>query len=330
MKAERRTDAGSGSYGEDLALGGGPRGKGPPEALRALAARLPISVSDEAAKLLSAWALILVLLIIDWSWASRAGLTFVGWESVVPALGFLGSVGVFYDVSGRSRRLAGAGHYTTLWVAFSAVGCILTYLVVTLRMPLRDAEFAAIDAALGFDWSACYRFMAAHPLLRLPFASAYASFLPQNIGSIFWFSHIGRNDRNSELLWTAMLSLIITAIISGLLPALGPDAQPDWTLVVLGIRHGTASSFALGDMKGIIVLPSFHTVMAVLFMYAHRPPVRSFLFITILNGLMLLATPIEGHHYLIDVITGAAIAALCIAIERGLNRTRSAATEPIE
>jgi PAP2 superfamily protein len=332
MKAEQRAEAGSGSYTEDLAVGRDARGKRPSEALRVLAARLSISVSDEGARLLSAWALIVVLLIIDWSWARRAGLTFVGWRNVVPALGFLGSVGVFYSASGRNPRLADAGHYASLWVAFSVAGAVLTYLVATLRLPLRDAELARIDAVLGFDWFGWSRFIATHRLLKLPLAIAYATFLPQIIGSVIWFSHIQRSDRNSELLRMAMPSLLITAVISAIIPAVGPyfpGRQPDWSLALLAIRDGTASSFALNDLKGIITLPSFHTVMAVLLVYAHRPPVRSFLPIATLNFLMLLATPAEGHHYLIDVITGAAVAALCIAVERSVARARRAASVPI-
>jgi len=330
MKTELPANPGFDPYGESSRINGDayPRSAPPDDSrldrrrrtlLDILAARLSFRADDDTRNLLRAWTVIVVLGVIDRFWADRAGLTFVGWRAIAPGLGFIGSVAVFYDISGRNRRLAGASHYVALWVGLSIAGCILTYLMATLRLPLRDADLARIDAALGFDWFAWSRFVGAHPLLRLPLAIAYASFLPQIIGSVMWFSHIGRDDRNRELLWAGMLSLLITAVVSGLLPALGPffpGHAPDWSLALLAIRDGTASKFALGDLKGIITMPSFHTVMAILLIYSHRPPVRSFSLIAILNVMMLLGTPAAGHHYLIDMIAGAAVAALSIAIVR--------------
>ena len=46
---------------------------------------------------------------------------------------------------GRRRQLCAA-----LWVAFSAAGAISTYLAATFAMPLRDAQFVAIDSSMGF------------------------------------------------------------------------------------------------------------------------------------------------------------------------------------
>jgi hypothetical protein len=300
-----------------------------PRSLRDLFAAWSPVLYEDAPAILGAWALIASLAALDWWWADRAGLNFTGWAEIGRALTFLGGVGVFYDVSGRNDRLANVGHYTTLWVSFSIVGCILTYLVVTFRMPLRDAQFAAIDASLGFNWWAWSHFLAAHRFLRLPLKLAYATFLPQIIGSVFWFSHVERDDRNSELLWTAMIALLMTALIAGLLPALGPEAPLEWKQVILGIRDKTTLSFALTNMQGIVTLPSFHTVMAILLIYAHRPPLRSFRFIVALNVLMLLSTPAEGHHYLVDMIAAAGVAALSIAIVRRFPRTRSHAFQPL-
>ncbi len=272
--------------------------------------------------------LTLVLGGLDWIWAERTGLAFVGWLRVACILIFPLAVGFFYGYSGRNRRLSDAGNYAALWVAFSIAGAIFTYLAATLGMPLRDAEFVAIDAAMGFHWLAWSRFIAAHRAIQLPLFIAYFTFLPQIVGSILYFAHSEQTGRNAELIWIAIVSLILTTIISALLPAVGPyvhfyGMQTDDIVALMSLRAHGARSFVINSLKGIITFPSFHTVLAIAFIYVHRPPSRSFVPLAILNGLMLIAIPSEGHHYLIDMISGAVVAAVCIAIVRAAMGVRS-------
>lgn len=258
---------------------------------------------------------------LDWIWAERTGLAFVGWRRVICGLIFLLAVGGFYGYSGRSRRLADAGNYAALCVAFSALGAVLTYLAATFAMPLRDAEFAAIDAAMGFHWLPWFRFIRAHRELELLLFIAYGTFVPQIVASILYFAHTEQTDRNTELIWNTMVALMLTTIVSVLLPAVGPyvyfyGRRTDYSEVLMSLRDRAAQTFVILTLKGIITFPSFHTVLAVVFIYVHRPPSRLFVPIAILNGLMLISIPSEGHHYLIDVICGAVVAALSIAIVR--------------
>ena len=265
--------------------------------------------------------LTLVLGGVDWIWADRVGLVFTGWTQVACILMFLLAVGILYGYTGRDRRLSDAGNYAALWVAFSAAGAIFTYLAATLAMPLRDAEFVAIDAAMGFDWLAWSGFIDAHRAIQLPLFIAYFTFLPQIVVSILYFAHTRQTARNAELIWIAMLSLILTTIVSALLPAVGPyvyfyGRQTEDIVVLMSLRTSGPHPFPFSRLSGIITFPSFHTVLAIAFIYVHRPPSRSFIPVAILNGLMLIAIPSEGHHYLIDVISGAVVAAVCIAIVR--------------
>ncbi|MGH7934193.1 MAG: phosphatase PAP2 family protein [Candidatus Binataceae bacterium] len=237
------------------------------------------------------------------------------------AVAFLGSISLFYGITGRSRRLADTAHYAALWLAFSAVGVVFTYLMADLRMPLWDARFARMDAALGFDWPAWLSLIAAHRPLKYLLEVAYSSLLPQIIFSIIYLSHIERPELNHELLFAAFVSLVITSVLSGLLPALGAKVyfrglHPGYLPDLLALRSGTASRFVLPKMQGIVTMPSFHAALAILFIYAHRPPARSCIPIALLNILMLLSLPSAGGHYLVDMIAGAAIAALSIAIVR--------------
>ncbi len=297
------------------------------DALRTEEASGQIETGEDRGNLLWAWVLTLVLGGLDWICADRVGLAFVGWMRVACVLISLLAVGFLYGYSGRSRRLSDAGHYAALWVAFSAAGAIFTYLAATPAMPLRDAEFIALDAAMGFHWLGWSRFIWAHRVIHLPLFVAYATFLPQIVGSILYFAHTEQTDRNAELIWIAMLSLIVTAIVSALLPAVDPyvhfyGRQTEYNAVLMSLRAGGAHTFVINSLQGIITFPSFHTVLAIAFIYVHRPPSRSFIPVAILNGLMLIAIPSEGHHYLSDVISGAVVAAICIAIVRAALRQR--------
>ena len=116
-----------------------------------------------------------------------------------------------------------------------------------------------------------------------------------------------------------MLSALISAVIAGLLPAIGPfipGTLPNFSVALLAVRSGTVSHIDVTQLKGIVTMPSFHTVLAILFTYAHRPPSRSFIPVAILNLVMLISIPFAGHHYVIDMIAGAALAAVTIAIVR--------------
>ncbi len=280
-----------------------------------------IETGKDRGALLAGWALTLLLGGVDLIWADRLGLRFVGWTRVSCIVILLLAVGFIYGYSGRSRRLSDAGNYAAMWVAFSAAGAISTYLFATIAMPLRDAEFVAIDASMGFHWLPWFQFFQSHRVIELPLFLAYFTFLPQIVGSILYFAHSEQTVRNAEMIWIAMPALIVTTIVSAVLPAVGPYVHffgrqtPD-IVVLMSLRAGGAHTFAIDRMQGIITFPSFHTILAIVFIYVHRPPSRSFLPVAILNGLMILGIPSEGHHYLIDMISGGVIAAGCIAIVR--------------
>ena len=273
---------------------------------------------------------IAVLAICDWLWATHAGLSFGHWTLSAVLVALLFAVGFFYDSIRRSKPLADMGLYGGLWVVFTFAAAILTYLMATLGFALRDAELAQMDSALGFSWPAWFGLVNAHLWLKRLFVVAYASLLPELVATIIYFAHVGRSDRNAELWWGALVSLLITATISGICPAAGafvffgvPEhAQATYLPHLLALRDGTGSTFLVNEMQGIISMPSYHTVLAILVAYAYRGCGRVFTLALLLNGVMLLSIPSEGGHYLIDVVAGGAIAAVTIAITRAAARTR--------
>ena len=88
--------------------------------------------------------------------------------------------------------------------------------------------------------------------------------------------------------------------------------------VFLGLRDGSVRELMAVGAEGIITFPSLHSALAVILIAAFWPvPVARWIG-AVLNILMLAATPIEGSHYLVDVLAGVVIAVLCLGLARAL------------
>jgi PAP2 superfamily len=264
-----------------------------------------------------------------------AGLGFEGFARPATWIACLLTVAVLCSVLRKLPGLAELAAYLALWIGFSLVGGICTYLAGTASRPLADGALAAFDTSFGFDWTAWVHAIRSWPVLNALLHTAYGSLFPQVIGSIVLFS-VGRIEgRNQELLCGAAISLLLVTFGSVLFPALGPWVQaadstlrtaPGYVPDLLTLRGGASLPFVLSRMEGIVSFPSYHTVLAILFIYAHRGIRWSFPVIAVLNGVMLVSVPAEGPHYLADILAGALVAALAIWLARTLCRARSRPT----
>ena len=271
----------------------------------------------------ASWAALAMLSVIDYLGAAYFGLTFTGPQATMyVCAGILTVSLLFYGMFGRVSRVGEMTRYLALWIASVPVANVFTYLLASLRFPVIDRELERFDRMLGFDWLIWYDYVNAHSAVKFVLHAAYASMILQVIFSILYFSHRDESHRNHRLWCTAMLALIITTIVSGIFPALGSyayygvvDAQHGFHLDDLrALLAGTLGSTSLDRIKGIITLPSYHAVCAVLLTYIYRQQVLMLLWAAPLNVLMLVATLSEGGHYLADLWAGAAVAVLCILI----------------
>jgi hypothetical protein len=271
------------------------------------------------------WIALVVLSIINYLGAKSNGLTFTDPEYYMITLAVLASTCLlFYGIFGHNSRVGEMIRYLALWLAYTLAGSIFTYLLASLCFPLVDSRLDSFDKALGFHWLDWYNFVNAHSVVKFVLVNAYTSMTLQIAFSIVFFSHLEKSDSNNELWWIAIISLVITTIISGVLPAMGTfeyygvvDAKHGTHLRDLhALRDGIITSFSLEYIQGIVTLPSFHTVMAILLVYIYRDQ-RHMLFIAVpLNLLMLVSIPSEGGHYLGDMLAGCIVAALSIWIAR--------------
>ncbi len=210
----------------------------------------------------------------------------------------------------------------------------LTYVAAAAGFPLQDANLLAIDRALGFDWPGYVYFVDRHPEL--------AAWLSYGYGMIRWpifaipvvLAAAHRYQRIAEFSLAFALALIATTIISGLVPAIGVYQEIGLDPAVLKhieprayllqvrdlapVRDGVLRHLDLINLAGIVTFPSFHAASAALYAWAFWP-VRWMRPIAVLaNAAMLASTPIDGGHYLIDLIAGIAIAVLAISAARRL------------
>jgi hypothetical protein len=293
------------------------------------AARIWIAVRHDPDYILRAWGAILLLCAVDWMWAEYAGLQFAGFMPAVKWVAMMAALGFAIDYFGRVRPAAEAAHYSALWIAFAVSLVVYSYVVATLRMPLWDTRFERADLALGFNWAAGYDWiMSSSKLNRFILEHAYNSLMVQVFVSIGFFAIIGRADRNRELLWIGMLAVVLSVTLSGPFPAVGPYTTggiPHWSEAMLKIRDGSVTKFTPLQLTGIVAFPSCHALMAVLLVYVHRPPLKTFWPVLVLNILMISAAPFAGHHYLVDLIAGSAMVAIAAPIIHAAMRPRSRA-----
>ncbi len=266
---------------------------------------------------------ILAIVLGTAAWSHLLGFRLAGLTTVMAVLSLLGALTLLYTTVRPCAGLAEMSAYAALWVAFTASGCLLTYLCASLAAPLQDNLLHVGDRMLRFDWLAWAQLLHSHPAINCVLRLAYYSLIAQIAGSIIFFAFIRAEGRNALLLGSAVLSLLLTSTISAALPALGPAVTigvpwptdlryvPD----VLAMRDGRRLSWMLADLQGIICFPSYHTVMAVLLARAHWR-LRSFWPVAVLNSVMLLSVPSEGNHYLVDMLGGGIVAIASLAVMR--------------
>lgn len=219
-------------------------------------------------------------------------------------------------------RLATIAEWSLIWLVFSVTAAILTYAAATRDAPLYDSELAALDRALGFDWPGWVAIVRAHRLAFVVLQAAYNSLLPQILMTVAWFAWRRGEPRIAELIGNVTVALVLTTAIFCLFPAFGPGVGvPGFDLAYLqdltGLRNGTLPSLDVMLLKGVITFPSFHAVLAILFMWAHRGS-PSFFPAAFLNAVMLVSVPSQGGHYLVDVFGGVAVAVVTIVALRAV------------
>jgi hypothetical protein len=275
-----------------------------------------------------------VWMVIGLSAAVIAGLALwtcfeIAWRSfVAPAsVAAMLAIGAWFYRSVRGeQRLGTILASTAQIIGFAAVAAPLSYIATAAGFPLQDATFDAWDRHLHFDWVQMMTLISLRPGLQWILQLAYFSFAVQTVTTVLALGIAGQLDRLGTFVVAFVCTTLIIIAISAVYPAAGPwlflDLQPSmangflpvsstsWP-VFLGLRDGTLHTVYGLNSEGIITFPSLHAALGILFATAlWRVSVVRWIALG-LNGVMLIATPAYGSHYVVDVIAGILIAAAC-------------------
>jgi PAP2 superfamily len=279
------------------------------------------------------WALVAAVAAVVLIVSAAGGFQIVLRSFAVPAstelLLILGAY--FYRVHRTDLKLASTLESTAQVVAFAAVAAPLSYLAASTTLPLQDAAFDAMDRALGFNWkellAVMYRWPGFFEFMRM----IYLSLTVQMTAVVLLLGLTGRLPWLRVYMLAFIFTAVLTIALSALLPAEGvwlhyglkvnaaamPVSHTSWP-VFLGLRDGSYRLLMAIGSEGIITFPSLHAALAVILIAAFWPvPVARWLS-AVVNSLMLAATPIDGSHYLVDVLAGIVIAILCLVAARML------------
>lgn len=206
-----------------------------------------------------------------------------------------------------------------LWICL--LGVIASYPAAAATTGFVDPALANMDRLLHFNWVSWYLAVADHPYLRSASATAYASIFVSPVILLGYFAWTHRRFEARKFLATFWLAAVLTLVLFFRFPAEGPLAflwhgpipyMPTSALyqeqLIPELRAHQLTAINLGALRGLVCAPSFHTVSGVLYMAAAWPIARLRWPLIALNTAMLLATPIEGTHYLTDMLAGLIVA----------------------
>ncbi|MFM0557311.1 phosphatase PAP2 family protein [Paraburkholderia sediminicola] len=283
--------------------------------------RYPDRWVGSSAPLLVATALLLVVdaawgLYAHWSFSSHGLASLTG----VPAALMLPLTLARYrnSLPIRTVILCAAG-----FICFSMTAADFSYLVVSTNAPLVDDKLAAFDRMLGFDWPAMFEWVQHRNSLNTIFGFAYSGVTVQIAVVTVYLAFTKRFEQLAEFNLILVITSVVTIGLSGFFPAEGPFkyyaavTQTDASMLsdFEPTRQGVLRTLDFVTAQGLVSMPSFHAIMALLLIYGLRGT-RIWILMLMLNVLVLLSTPTRGGHYLVDLIAGALTFAIVVIAVR--------------
>lgn len=229
--------------------------------------------------------------------------------------------------SATTRVIRDGAEYIGLLMAISLIGAVASYPVASYSRGYCDDVLYRSDIALHFHWVAWYQMVAAHPAIQVLSRAAYSMIYVSPAILLGYLAMTNQRREAQNFLAAIWLAAVITLVAFRFMPAVGPFAylwhgpipylpvsdlwQPQ---LIPQLRDHTMPIVDLGHLVGLVSAPSFHAAAGVLLLIfaARQPAIRMPLVAA--NVAMLLSTPVEGTHYLTDVILGAVVACISLGL----------------
>lgn len=272
----------------------------------------------------------------------------VVWFEYVATLLFTGVVilvGLFYRHTGRGDHLANTLISTGAFLLFTIAASACTYQFLPIwRAPI-DPWLMSIDRMLGFHWPDLLAFAADRPWLAETTRYAYMSSFFQFTLLVLVLGFSGRTHELHVFMLATVATTLMTIAFWGLFPSLGTttvyaiDADVEARLrPIVGSSYGVEllrraaegpARISAQDALGLVAAPSYHTVMALLAIYAAWTIPYLRVGALVLNLTILPGVLIHGGHHLVDVFAGAIVTVLGIAAAQAMLRASRAELQPV-
>lgn len=240
--------------------------------------------------------------------------------------------------------------------AFSAGASVLNYFLITVAGTPIDPLLVQADRLLGFDWYNTMVAMASYPLLNEVFFRVYNMVLPQMAILLVILAWTGHVEQVYRYCLAVGIGALIAISIWATFPSLGAKSLytlPTWVesrlalsvttqygRELLALLHNGPGYITPADLRGLIAFPSYHGVLALLLIWFARPVRWLFWPYLIINAIVLISTPVQGGHHLVDVLAALPVTALSLLLAGEfakislkpsslVNKVRNSAVEPV-
>lgn len=267
----------------------------------------------------------IVPFIFAYWYANLTGAQYVGAMGLVTPSWLIMAIpmGLLFAISIYARTLTPRISFVTwtysLYFFIVLVTASLTDMVQLTPFHPIDFTLVKIDQALGFSQTAWLNWTYAHPFIGNLVNTCYGLMSIQLIVVPLVLALMMQKRAIRVLFISLLISFVIGTTIYYFLPTMAPASmfydphfalqQHDTFIKFYEIHHYLTVTTSEG---GLIAFPSFHVVWAVLLAYAFRHKKYLFGPMIVFNAIIILSTIMLGWHYLTDVISGVALAAISI------------------
>jgi PAP2 superfamily len=248
------------------------------------------------------------------------------WDKIVILAFPLAMWGYYAWIPGRPREwiFPQAALVFILVLMAAMLGAPMQYAAAALNRPPIDPVLAQADAWLGISVPALVSWTAGHPWLVALLHWSYFTLvfqLPLPVFALPWW-----ND--SEALWEFAFHVLVCNLVTiaafALWPAacvfqeLGFESLIDQTRFIAhfaAARDGSMTTVPWGQIEGLVSVPSFHMVGAVIVAWACRRTWLVWLLVPV-NVLLIASTVLLGAHYAVDLVASGLLLASSFALYR--------------
>jgi membrane-associated phospholipid phosphatase len=272
------------------------------------------------------------------------GMAAMGFSLEPPDLWVVAGIALLYGVSGWYHLHRKSNPDPKIVFTLTSIGQLilivtfmgpLTYVGCALNFPLQDQLFLALDRALGLDPKMLLTFFNERPDWEAWLEAGYGMIKWPLLGAPIILGMTGRIRRLQTFVMAFALALIATLVIAAIVPAIGtyyglgldPASMSNLDTHVYALqmhdipalRDGSLRELKLFKLAGVVSFPSFHAASALIYAWALWPVRGVGVFLAALSVVMLVATPVIGAHYFVDVLGGIAVAVAAIMVAHAVS-----------